>query len=101
VLWKTGLSPTSAFVEWPGTEGSLPDKTINGPMALRSLVQPDLHPNWNGFNSILDAMPVKVVTFSENEEVELLVNGKSIGASPFRRQPNTRRSFSSVTSQGR
>ena len=82
VLWRTGLTPTSAFVEWPGAEGSLPDKTINGPTALRSWVQPDLHPSWNGFDSAVDAMPVKVVTFSENEELELLVNGKSIGRKP-------------------
>jgi beta-galactosidase len=49
---------------------------------LRSWVQPDLHPSWNGFNTALDAMPVRVVTFSENEKVELLVNGKSIGRKP-------------------
>jgi beta-galactosidase len=93
VLWRTGLTPTSAFVEWPGAEGSLPDKTANGPTALRSWVQPDLHPSWSGFNSDLDAMPVKVVAFSENDEVELFVNGKSIGRKPVSKSTEYKAEF--------
>jgi beta-galactosidase len=82
VLWKTHLNPTSAFVEWPGPVGSLPDKTASGPRALTNWNQDDLHPVWNGFGLPSDYLPHKVVVFSENEEVELLVNGRSLGRKP-------------------
>jgi len=82
VLWKTHLNPTSAFVEWPGALGSLPDKAASGPRALTSWNQDDLHPVWNGFGLPSDYLPHKVVVFSENEEVELFVNGHSIGRKP-------------------
>ena len=82
VLWKTHLHPTSAFVEWPGALGSLPDKAAGGPRALMNWNQDDLHPVWNGFGLPSDYLPHKIVVFSENEEVELLVNGRSLGRKP-------------------
>jgi len=82
VLWKTHLTPTSAFVEWAGALGSLPDKTASGAQALLNWNEDDLHPMWNGFGVPADYMPHKVVVFSENEEVELFVNGHSIGRKP-------------------
>jgi len=82
VLWKTHLNPTSAFVEWPGALGSLPDKAASGPRALVSWNQDDLHPVWSGFGLPSDYLPHKVVVFSENEEVELFVNGHSFGRKP-------------------
>ena len=82
VLWKTHLTPTSAFVEWGGALGSLPDKSAGGPRALLNWVQEDLHPVWNGFGLPSDYLPHKVVVFSENEEVELFVNGLSLGRKP-------------------
>ena len=82
VLWKTHLTPTSAFVEWGGALGSLPDKTAGGPHALLNWKQEDLHPVWSGFGLPSDYLPHKVVVFSENDEVELFVNGRSLGRKP-------------------
>ena len=82
VLWKTHITPTSAFVEWPGPAGSLPDRTAGGAYPLISWNQDDLHPVWNSFGLPADYMPRKVVVFSENEEVELFVNGRSLGRKP-------------------
>jgi beta-galactosidase len=82
VLWKTHLTPTSAFVEWAGAVGSLPDKTASGSEALLNWNEEDLHPMWNGFGIPADYMPHKIVVFSENEEVELFVNGRSLGRKP-------------------
>jgi len=84
-VWQTHLTPTSAFVEWPGALGSLPDKAAGGPHALANWNQDDLHPVWNSFGLPADYMPRKVVVFSENEEVELFVNGRSIGRKPVSR----------------
>lgn len=82
VLWKTHLNPISAFVEWPGGLGSLPDKAASGPRALTNWNEEDLHPVWNGFGLPSDYLPHKVVVFSEDEEVELFVNGRSFGRKP-------------------
>jgi len=82
VLWKTHLNPTSAFVEWPSALGSLPNNTASGAHALMNWNQQDLHPTWDGFGLPADYMPHKVVVFSENEEVELFINGHSIGRKP-------------------
>ena len=82
VVWKTHLTPTSAFVEWAGATGSLPDKAASGPRALLNWNEDDLHPVWSGFGLPADYLPHKVVVFSENEEVELFVNGQSLGRKP-------------------
>ncbi|MBW8745005.1 MAG: DUF4982 domain-containing protein [Sphingomonas sp.] len=82
VLWKTHLTPTSAFVEWAGAVGSLPDKTASGAQALLNWNEEDLHPMWNGFGIPADYMPHKIVVFSEDEEVELFINGRSLGRKP-------------------
>jgi len=82
VLWKTHITPTSAFVEWPDPLGSLPDRAAGGAYPLISWNQDDLHPVWSGFGLPADYMPRKVVVFSENEEVELFVNGRSLGRKP-------------------
>ena len=82
VLWKTHLNPTSAFVEWPGALGSLPDKAASGPRALTNWNHDDLHALWSGFGLPSDYLPHKIVVFSENEEVELFVNGNSMGRKP-------------------
>jgi len=82
VLWKTHITPTSAFVEWPGSMGSLPDNIAGGPHALINWNQQDLHPVWNSFGVPADYMPHKIVVFSEDEEVELFVNNHSFGRKP-------------------
>jgi beta-galactosidase len=93
VLWKTHLHPTSAFVEWPGALGSLPDKAAGGPRALMNWNQDDLHPVWNGFGLPSDYLPHKIVVFSENEEVELFVNGRSLGRKPVSKATEYRAVF--------
>nr|WP_255586725.1 glycoside hydrolase family 2 TIM barrel-domain containing protein [Hephaestia mangrovi] len=82
VLWKTHITPTSAFVEWPGAVGSLPDKASGGQLALTNWVQDDLHPVWHAFGLPADYMPRKIVVFSEDDEVELFLNGRSLGRKP-------------------
>jgi len=93
VLWKTHLTPTSAFVEWPGALGSLPDKAAGGPRALMNWDEEDLHPVWNGFGLPSDYLPHKVVVFSENEEVELFVNGRSLGRKPVSKATEYKATF--------
>jgi beta-galactosidase len=75
VLWKTGKHPISAFVKWPDPAGSLPDGTREG--VHRNWVLPDVHPSWNfaGY----EGKPLEVEVYSELPEVELTLNGKSLG----------------------
>ena len=93
VLWKTHLNPTSAFVEWPGALGSLPDKAASGQRALTNWNQDDLHPVWSGFGLPSDYLPHKVVVFSENEEVELFVDGRSLGRKPVSKATEYKATF--------
>jgi beta-galactosidase len=82
IVWKSGINPTVAFVEWNGAEGSMPDKLAGGPRALRNWVHDDLIPAWQPFGFPADYLSRKVVVYSENEEVELFVNGRSYGRKP-------------------
>ncbi|HEU5019167.1 MAG TPA: glycoside hydrolase family 2 TIM barrel-domain containing protein [Pseudolabrys sp.] len=93
VLWKTHITPTSAFVEWPGSVGSLPDKASGGPLALTNWVQDDLHPVWHAFGLPADYMPHKIVVFSEDDEVELFLNGRSLGRKPVSKATEYRAVF--------
>lgn len=81
VLWKTGITPTSAFVEWATAESSLPGggAPVHKPL---DWVQQDLLQTWSDLRSI---GANQVVVFSEDEEVELFVNGDSIGRKPVSR----------------
>jgi beta-galactosidase len=75
VLWQTGITPTSAFVEWPRMDGSLPDGDLRGKQS-RNWAQPDLIQSWTGWPTL---ELLRVVVFSEDEEVELFLNGESLG----------------------
>jgi len=91
VLWNTGLNATSAFVEWPLVEGSLPNRMTRGPASRWE--QPDLVQSWEPIGAKADYFPIRVVVFSENEAVELFVNGVSQGRKPVSRDTQYKTDF--------
>ncbi|HEX2556481.1 MAG TPA: glycoside hydrolase family 2 TIM barrel-domain containing protein [Microvirga sp.] len=77
ILWKTGKNPIAAFVRFPEPEGSLPDKNFYPASGRREWVQPDIHPSWTWRGH--EGKPLQVVVYSELPEVELFLNGVSLG----------------------
>jgi beta-galactosidase len=78
VLWKTGIDPISAFVRQPEGSQDLPDRhfyPITPPHLDWAL--DDVHPNWTWPGQ--EGKPLEVVVYSELPEVELLLNGVSLG----------------------
>ena len=78
VLWKTGIDPISAFVRQPAGTEDLPDRhlfPITPPHLDWSL--DDVHPSWTWRGQ--EGKPLEVVVYSEFPEVELLLNGTSLG----------------------
>lgn len=78
VLWKTGIDPISAFVRQPEGTQDLPDRhfyPITPPHLDWSL--DDVHPSWTWPGQ--EGKPLEVVVYSELPEVELLLNGVSLG----------------------
>lgn len=72
VLWKTGKHPISAFVKSP--KPSLPDDEPNN---ILYWVHPDFqsHWTWPGY----EGKTLEVVVYSVYEQVELLLDGRSLG----------------------
>jgi beta-galactosidase len=77
IVWKTGKNPVAAFVRFPHADGSLPDKNFYPASARREWVQPDIHPSWTWRGQ--EGKLVQVVVYSELPEVELFLNGTSLG----------------------
>ncbi|MGN6422751.1 MAG: glycoside hydrolase family 2 TIM barrel-domain containing protein [Asticcacaulis sp.] len=78
VLWKTGIDPISAFVRQPEGTEDLPDRRlfpITPPHLDWSL--DDVHPSWTWPGQEGKALEVDV--YSEFPQVELFLNGKSLG----------------------
>jgi beta-galactosidase len=78
VVWKTGIDPIAAFVRQPEGTEDLPDRhyfPIEPPHLDWSL--DDVHPSWTWPGQ--EGKPVEVVVYSEFPEVELFLNGKSLG----------------------
>jgi beta-galactosidase len=78
VIWKTGIDPISAFVQQPADTEDLPDRhlfTVTQPHTDWSLE--DVHPSWTWPGQ--EGKPLNVVVYSEFPEVELFLNGKSLG----------------------
>jgi beta-galactosidase len=78
VLWKTGIDPIAGFVRQPEGTEDLPDRH------LYPVTQPhndwahdDVHPSWSWPGQ--EGKPLEVVVYSEFPEVELLLNGVSLG----------------------
>ena len=81
VIWKTGIDPISAFVMQPAGTEDLPDRhlfTLTQPHTDWSLE--DVHPSWTWPGE--EGKPLDVVVYSEFPEVELFLNGKSLGRKP-------------------
>jgi beta-galactosidase len=81
VLWKTGIDPISAFVRQPAGTEDLPDRhlfPITPPHLDWAL--DDVHPSWTWPGQ--EGKPVEVVVYSEFPEVELFLNGRSLGRQP-------------------
>jgi beta-galactosidase len=78
VLWKTGIDPIAAFVRQPEGTEDLPDRfmyEVTQPHLDWSL--DDVHPSWTWPGQ--EGKPLEVVVYSEFPEVELFLNGKSLG----------------------
>jgi beta-galactosidase len=78
VLWKTGIDPISAFVRQPAGTQDLPDRNmfpIQQPHLDWSL--DDVHPSWTWPGQ--EGKPLDVVVYSEYPQVELFLDGKSLG----------------------
>jgi len=78
VLWRTGIDPIAAFVRQPEGTEDLPDRH------LYPIVPPhldwshdDVHPSWTWPGQ--EGKPLEVVVYSEFPEVELFLNGNSLG----------------------
>jgi beta-galactosidase len=81
VVWKTGLTPVSAFVRQPKGTEDLPDRNlypITPPHLDWSLE--DVHPSWTWPGQ--EGKRQEVLVYSELPEVELFLNGKSLGRKP-------------------
>ena len=78
ILWKTGIDPVVAFVRQPKGTEDLPDRFLY-PITPPHLdwSHPDVHPSWTWRGQ--EGKPLEVLVYSELPEVELLLNGKSLG----------------------
>ena len=78
MIWKTGIDPISAFVQQPASTEDLPDRhifTVTQPHTDWSLE--DVHPSWTWPGQ--EGKSLNVVVYSEFPQVELFLNGKSLG----------------------
>ena len=99
VVWKTGIDPIAAFVRQPEGTEDLPDRhlyPITPPHLDWSL--DDVHPSWTWPGQ--EGKPQEVVVYSELPEVELFLNGNSLGRKPSGWKANTRRSTRCPTRRG-
>ena len=81
VVWKTGITPISAFVRQPKGTEDLPDRflyPITPPHLDWSL--DDVHPSWTWPGQ--EGRNQEVLVYSELPEVELFLNGNSLGRKP-------------------
>jgi beta-galactosidase len=78
VLWRTGIDPISAFVRQPKGTEDLPDRHLYpvDPGHLDWALD-DVHPSWTWPGQ--EGKPLAVVVYSEFPEVELFLNGRSLG----------------------
>lgn len=83
VLWKTGIDPVAAFVEQPEGTADLPDRELFSPKPPLDWSLHDVHPSWSWAGQ--EGKPLKVVVYSELPEVELFLNGQSLGRRPVNR----------------
>jgi beta-galactosidase len=78
VLWKSGIDPVAVFVRQPAGTADLPDRDLfKGNEAVLDWSLEDLHPSWTWPGQ--EGKPLEVVVYSEFPQVDLLLNGKSLG----------------------
>ena len=78
VLWQTGIDPISAFVRQPDGTADLPDRGLYAAAAPPlDWSLDDVHPSWTWPGE--EGKPLDVVVYSEFPEVELFLNGHSLG----------------------
>ena len=87
VLWQTGKNKLSVFVKSPYPSFAPQPDTSR----YLYWVQEDIHPSWNWAG--YEGQSVQVVVFSAYPEVELLLNGKSIGKQPVSEQTEYKARF--------
>lgn len=75
VLWKTGQNTISAFVKSPIP--SLPGQDPNNKLFW---CHPDIHPSWTWPGH--EGRDLEVVIYSTCDQVELFLNGQSLGSKP-------------------
>jgi beta-galactosidase len=78
IVWKTGIDPISAFVRQPNGTEDLPDRHLF-PITPPHLdwSHDEVHPSWTWPGH--EGEPLEVVVYSEFPEVELFLNGKTLG----------------------
>jgi beta-galactosidase len=79
VLWRTGYNRVSAFVRSPAP--SLPDHDPNNKQLW---TYPDIHPSWTWTGH--EGEELEVVVYGAGQQVELFLNGKSLGKKPTSRE---------------
>ena len=92
VLWKSGIDPISAFVRQPAGTEDLPDRHLYqvDPHHLDWALD-DVHPSWTWPGQ--EGRPLEVVVYSEFPQVELFLNGKSLGRKAVGLETEYRASF--------
>ena len=76
VLWKTGAS-VAAFVRQPAGTADLPDRGMFKPSPPLDWSLDDVHPSWSWPGQ--EGRPLEVVVYASVPEVELRLNGRSLG----------------------
>jgi len=92
VLWRTGIDPIAAFVRQPEGTEDLPDRhlyPITPPHLDWSL--DDVHPSWSWPGE--EGKTLEVVVYSEFPEVELFLNGRSLGRKGVGRESEYKTSY--------
>ncbi|WP_338761081.1 glycoside hydrolase family 2 TIM barrel-domain containing protein [Massilia sp. METH4] len=99
VLWKSGIDPVAAFVEQPAGTEDLPDREYFKEHPELDWSLHDLHPSWTWKGQ--EGKPLKVSVYSEHPEVELFLNGRSLGRRPVGRQTEYKALYSVPYEAGR
>lgn len=78
VIWSAGIDPIAAFVRQPKGTADLPDRDLFAEAkASLDWSLEDVHQSWTWPGQ--EGKPLEVVVYSELPQVELFLNGKSLG----------------------
>ncbi|WBS05605.1 DUF4982 domain-containing protein [Pseudoduganella sp. SL102] len=99
VLWQSGIDPVAAFVEQPAGTEDLPDRQYFKEHPELDWSLHDLHQSWSWPGQ--EGKPLKVVVYAEHPEVELFLNGRSLGRKAVGRQTEYQVSYAVPYEAGR